>query len=109
MSRPHPRDHEIIAATHGRGIWIADISALQQIDEKVIAEDAHLFSSPTAIQFGDPPVEGQSQGHRSSRFPGARQAVGSGSASFRRSASEIQQPHSSVAPVAASRREITSR
>jgi hypothetical protein len=61
--RIHPRDHEIIAATHGRGIWIADISALEQINEKVMAEDAHLFSSPTAFQFGDPPVEGQSQGH----------------------------------------------
>jgi hypothetical protein len=62
--RIHPRDHELIAATHGRGIWIADISALQQINDKVLAEDAHLFTSPTAYQFGDPPVEGQSQGHQ---------------------------------------------
>jgi hypothetical protein len=61
--RIHPRDRELIAATHGRGIWIADISALQQIDNKVLAEDAHLFTSPTAFQYGDPPVEGQSQGH----------------------------------------------
>ena len=29
-----------------------------------VAEDAHLFSSPTAYQFGDSPVEGQSQGHQ---------------------------------------------
>ena len=62
--RVHPRDHELIAATHGRGIWIADVSALQQITDKVIAEDAHLFTSPTAYQFGDSPVEGQSQGHQ---------------------------------------------
>ncbi|HSQ31952.1 MAG TPA: hypothetical protein VLN49_18970, partial [Gemmatimonadaceae bacterium] len=62
--RIHPRDHELIAATHGRGIWIADISALEQIDDKVIAEDTHLFSSPTSYQFGDKPVEGQSQGHQ---------------------------------------------
>jgi hypothetical protein len=62
--RVHPRDHELIAATHGRGIWIADVSALQQINDKVIAEDAHLFTSPTAYQFGDSPVEGQSQGHQ---------------------------------------------
>jgi len=62
--RVHPRDHELIAATHGRGIWIADVSALQQIDDKVVAEDVHLFSSPTAVQFGDKPVEGQSQGHQ---------------------------------------------
>ena len=62
--RIHPRDHELIAATHGRGIWIADISALEQIDDKVVAEDTHLFSSPTSYQFGDKPVEGQSQGHQ---------------------------------------------
>ena len=60
--RIHPRDHELIAATHGRGIWIANISALEQMSEAVLAEDVHLFSSPTAYQFGDPPVEGQSHG-----------------------------------------------
>ena len=26
----HPRDHELIAATHGRGFWIVDISALSR-------------------------------------------------------------------------------
>ena len=62
--RIHPRDHELIAATHGRGIWIADISALQQIDDKVLAEDVHLFTPPVAHEFGDSPVEGQSQGHQ---------------------------------------------
>jgi hypothetical protein len=67
--RIHPRDHELIAATHGRGIWIAEISALQQIDDKVLAEDAHLFTSPTAYQFGDQPVEGQSQGHQVFQAP----------------------------------------
>ncbi|MGE5102801.1 MAG: WD40/YVTN/BNR-like repeat-containing protein, partial [Deltaproteobacteria bacterium] len=67
--RIHPRDHEIIAATHGRGIWIADISALQQIDAKVLAEDAHLFAPPAAYQFGDSPVEGQSQGHQVFQAP----------------------------------------
>jgi hypothetical protein len=67
--RIHSRDHELIAATHGRGIWIAEISALQQIDDKVLAEDAHLFTSPTAYQFGDQPVEGQSQGHQVFQAP----------------------------------------
>jgi hypothetical protein len=62
--RVHPRDHELIAATHGRGIWIVDVSALQQITDKVVAEDVHLFTSPTAYEFGDSPVEGQSQGHQ---------------------------------------------
>ena len=27
----HPRDHELIAATHGRGFWIVDIAPLEQM------------------------------------------------------------------------------
>jgi len=40
----HPRDNDLIAGTHGRGIWICDdISALQQLNDKVLASNAHLF------------------------------------------------------------------
>jgi hypothetical protein len=40
----HPRDNDLIAATHGRGIWILDdISALQQATSQVLAADAQLF------------------------------------------------------------------
>jgi hypothetical protein len=67
--RIHPRDRELMAATHGRGIWIVDVSALQQLNERVLAADAHLFTSPTAFQFGDVPVEGQSQGHQVFQAP----------------------------------------
>ena len=49
----HPRDHELIAATHGRGIWIADITPLQQLNPKVLAADAHLFEPRTAYQWGE--------------------------------------------------------
>jgi len=42
----HPRDNDLIAATHGRGIWIMDdISALQQATEGVLAGDAYLFDN----------------------------------------------------------------
>jgi hypothetical protein len=42
----HPRDNDLIAGTHGRGIWIMDdISPLQQATEKVLASDAFLFES----------------------------------------------------------------
>jgi photosystem II stability/assembly factor-like uncharacterized protein len=42
----HPRDNDLIAATHSRGIWILDdISALQQTTESVVAADAHLFEN----------------------------------------------------------------
>ncbi len=40
----HPRDNDLIAGTHGRGIWICDdISSLQQINDKVLAASSHLF------------------------------------------------------------------
>jgi photosystem II stability/assembly factor-like uncharacterized protein len=48
----HPRENDLIAATHGRGIWIMDdISPLQQLTELVSAADAHLFESRTATQW----------------------------------------------------------
>ncbi len=40
----HPRDNDLIVGTHGRGIWICDdISPLQQMNEKTLAADTHLF------------------------------------------------------------------
>lgn len=42
----HPRDNDLIAGTHGRGIWILDdISPLQQATDEVLAAEAHLFES----------------------------------------------------------------
>src|SRR5438046_7992775 len=40
----HPRENDLIVATHGRSVWIADdITPLQQLTADVQAEDAHLF------------------------------------------------------------------
>jgi photosystem II stability/assembly factor-like uncharacterized protein len=52
----HPRDRELIAATHGRGIWIADITPLQQMDAAVLASATHLFAPRTAFQWGEAPT-----------------------------------------------------
>ncbi|MHC5062472.1 MAG: WD40/YVTN/BNR-like repeat-containing protein [Planctomycetota bacterium] len=37
------REGELIAATHGRGIWILDITPLTQMTADITAADAHLF------------------------------------------------------------------
>jgi len=50
-----PRDHELIAATHGRGIWIADVSALEQLNDSVFAKGTYLFTPGTAYAFGEAP------------------------------------------------------
>jgi hypothetical protein len=45
----HPRDGDLIAATHGRSLWILDdISPLQQLSPAVLAADAHAFSNRVA-------------------------------------------------------------
>ena len=39
----HPHERELVIGTHGRGIWILDVSPLEQLSSKVLAADAHLF------------------------------------------------------------------
>ncbi|MDX1495493.1 MAG: hypothetical protein R3253_15605, partial [Longimicrobiales bacterium] len=55
----HPRDGEIIAGTHGRSIWIADIKPLQQLPSVMADADAHLFESAPAFQYGTSPTGGE--------------------------------------------------
>jgi photosystem II stability/assembly factor-like uncharacterized protein len=46
----HPRDNDLIAATHGRGFWIMDdISALQGATDAALASDAFLFESARPV------------------------------------------------------------
>ncbi len=48
----HPRDGDLIVATHGRGVWIADdITALEQFTPEVAAEAVHLFTVRPAIAY----------------------------------------------------------
>ena len=47
----HPRDGDLIAATHGRSFWILDISPLQEMTPAVLSSDVHLFSVKPAMAF----------------------------------------------------------
>jgi hypothetical protein len=48
----HPRDGDLIVATHGRSIWIADdITPLQQLNAQVTAADATLFDVRPAVAY----------------------------------------------------------
>ena len=62
--RIHPREHELIAATHGRSIWIVDIAPLQQMTATVLAASTHLFAPKTAYQYGERPGASGSPGHK---------------------------------------------
>jgi hypothetical protein len=46
----HPRENDLVLATHGRSIWIMDdISALQDLTPDVMEETAHLFEPRAAV------------------------------------------------------------
>ena len=49
--RVHPREHDLIVATHGRGIFILDdITPLRQIG-RALASDAHLFEPRATVRW----------------------------------------------------------
>ena len=54
----HPRDHELIAATHGRSLWIVDILPLEQMTAKNAAATVVLFDPKPAFQWGEAPTAG---------------------------------------------------
>lgn len=46
----HPRDNDLVLATHGRSIWIMDdITALQSMTPDVMAMGSHLFDPRDAV------------------------------------------------------------
>ena len=47
----HDRDGELVVATHGRGIYITDISALEQLNDKVLGESFYLFDMKPAVKW----------------------------------------------------------
>jgi len=75
----HPRDNDLIAGTHGRGLYVLDdITALQQLTSGTPPADVHLFVQRTATlwvdqsrggQYGDDTYAGANP--RSVRPPGA--------------------------------------
>jgi len=47
----HPREKEIIVATHGRSIFIADISPLEEMTPEVLAKNIHLYSIKPKVRW----------------------------------------------------------
>lgn len=39
----HPRNNELIVGTHGRSLFVADVSQLQQMDNTLLAKELHVF------------------------------------------------------------------
>jgi hypothetical protein len=47
----HPRDGDLIAATHGRSFWVMDISPLEELTPAVLSSDVHLFTVKPGVAF----------------------------------------------------------
>ncbi|HKG98265.1 MAG TPA: hypothetical protein VKA97_10640, partial [Pyrinomonadaceae bacterium] len=48
----HPRENDLILATHGRSIWIFDdATAIQQMTPAILNSNAHLFSVRPALRY----------------------------------------------------------
>ena len=54
----HPTAGEIVAATHGRSIWILDVTPLRQATKAAVTADAHLFKPHTAVRWQQDPRHG---------------------------------------------------
>src|SRR5579883_221706 len=55
----HPTAGEIIAATHGRSLWILDVTALRQLTPQALKADARLYRPATAVRQRMEPSRGQ--------------------------------------------------
>ncbi|HKG90395.1 MAG TPA: hypothetical protein VKA84_00810, partial [Gemmatimonadaceae bacterium] len=60
----HPRDRELIAATHGRSIWIVDVAALEEMVDSVMRKPAHLFAVRPAYDAVPTPPTAAATGQR---------------------------------------------
>jgi photosystem II stability/assembly factor-like uncharacterized protein len=67
----HPTAGEIVAATHGRSLWVLDVTALRQITADTLKAKATLYQSNTATLWHSEPAKGGSiYGNGSRKFVG---------------------------------------
>lgn len=68
----HPRENDLIVGTHGRSMWIADISWLENLSNEVFSSDLFLFKPETKVQWKGPGENNSS----SSNFAGESEPAG---------------------------------
>jgi photosystem II stability/assembly factor-like uncharacterized protein len=43
--------HELVIGTHGRGVYVADVGALEEMTDSLLTESVHLFPPAQAFQY----------------------------------------------------------
>ena len=56
----HEPSGEVVAATHGRSLWILDANPLRQMSAEALAEGAHLYQPAAAVIWRSEPGRGSS-------------------------------------------------
>lgn len=46
----HPRQNDLVVGSYGRGIFVTNITPLQEVSEETLAKDVFLFKTPAAVQ-----------------------------------------------------------
>ncbi|MFQ6038385.1 MAG: WD40/YVTN/BNR-like repeat-containing protein, partial [Candidatus Aminicenantales bacterium] len=46
----HPRENDLVVGTYGRGLFVTDVSVLQELSEEMLEEDLHLFRVEPRVQ-----------------------------------------------------------
>jgi photosystem II stability/assembly factor-like uncharacterized protein len=64
----HPRDRELVIATHGRGLFILDAAPLQACTPGVLAAKAHLFE-PRGVRLRKPQPAAPGRGYAAPNPP----------------------------------------
>ncbi|HSG46706.1 MAG TPA: hypothetical protein VLA43_02710, partial [Longimicrobiales bacterium] len=62
----HPREDDLIVATHGRGLYIADVSPLDEMSRATLAERAHFFEPEDKVRW----IAADRTNYASSNFAG---------------------------------------
>ncbi len=68
----HPRENDLVVATHGRGIFIADISPLEELTSEVLSNDIYLFNPESKVRW----VNNKMNASSSSNFAGKSEPNG---------------------------------
>jgi photosystem II stability/assembly factor-like uncharacterized protein len=55
----HPTAGELVAATHGRSLWVLDVTPLRQLSPELLAERTHLFHPTSVVRWRTEPERGQ--------------------------------------------------
>jgi photosystem II stability/assembly factor-like uncharacterized protein len=54
----HPTTGEVVAATHGRSLWVLDISALRQLKPENLADKPALYEPTAIVRWRGEPIRG---------------------------------------------------